>query len=73
MILKKSTNFSSKWNYGTDEFVFLYPFHSQGWPRHNFSLVSIQFQAAKQKNYKKYKLGNYHLIQHQILKTNFYS
>ena len=41
-------------------------FNSYDWPRENFSL---QYQFDINQNLEKYKLGDYWLIQHQILWT----
>ena len=47
------------------------PFNSQEWPRQNFSFqYQYNIKQTGDKNKEKYQLGDYNLIQNQILITN---
>ena len=47
------------------------PFNSHEWPRQNFSLqYQYNIKQTSDENKEKYQLGDYKLIQYQILQTN---
>ena len=47
------------------------PFNSDEWPRQNFSLrYRYNVKETSDENKEKYQLGDYKLIQYQILQTN---
>ena len=47
------------------------PFNSHKWPRQNFSLqYQYNIKQTSDENKEKYQLGDYKLIQYQILQTN---
>ena len=47
------------------------PFNSDEWPRQNFSLrYRYNVKQTSDENKEKYQLGDYKLIQYQILQTN---
>ena len=48
-----------------------WPFNSHEWPRLNFSLLfQTNIKQTSDENKEKYKLGDYQLIQYQILQNN---
>ena len=48
-----------------------WPFSSHEWPRLNFSLLfQTNIKQTSDENKEKYKLGEYQLIQYQILQNN---
>ena len=47
------------------------PFNSHEWPRQNFSLqYQYNIDQTSDENKENYQLGDYKLIQYQILQTN---
>ena len=49
----------------------LWPFHSHEWPRQNFSLqYQYNIKQTSDESIEKYQLGDYKLIQYQVLQTN---
>ena len=52
-------------------FSIAYPFNSHEWPRQNFSLqYQCNVKNTSDENKEKYQVGDYMLIQYQILQTN---
>ena len=48
-----------------------WPFNSHEWPRLNFSLLfQTNIKQTSDENKEKYQLGDYQLIQYQILQNN---
>ena len=54
-----------------ENLINLQPFKSHWWPRKNFSLhYQYNIKRTSNENKEKYQLGDYWLIQLQILQTN---
>ena len=57
--------------YVTDVLITCLPLNSHEWPRQNFSLqYQYNIKQTSDENKEKYQLGDYKLIQSQILQTN---